>query len=234
MESMEETKKIERGDLWGSVEKGHRRTRHWLLSTVKTVARVKFRSYGKEPYELDFTLKPKMIRKGSDNLGKQMYARFCQVFFDCVIPNAIIARLCGVLVTASDITTAINQGMRIGNREWFSEAWASYVDAMGGKQWVDSMVQKPLDLYVYGRKENGETIDPYTLERYVRIKVSKYSRKLKLSRYRHTNTPKMNMLLEEYRKDPSIGSMGYVELIKRFGVSNNAIARFKKWMKENA
>ena len=230
---MKEVKNIERGNLWGTPEKGHRRTRHWLLSTTKTVARTKCRSYGREPHERDFTLKLQKITDGHDatTLGKVLYARFCCVLYDCVIPNAIIARDAGMFVNALEVSNAINQGMRMGNGEWLSTKWADYVDSMGGTGWIDRMVQKPLDLYIYGKMENGERIDPYPLERYVRKKIAKYA--ATLPRYRHTNTPKLNMLIEEFRKDPSIGNMGYTELIEKFGVSNNAVSNFKKWLKEN-
>lgn len=229
---MKEVKNIERGNLWGTPEKGHRRTRHWLLSTTKTVARTKCRSYGRETYELDFTLKPQKITDGHDvaTLGKVLYARFCCVLFDCVIPNAIIARDAGVFVKALEVSNAINQGMRMGNGEWLTSKWADYVDSMGGTGWIDRMVQKPVDLYIYGKMENGERIDPYPLERYVRKKIAKYA--ATLPRYTHTNTPKLNMLIEEFRKDPSICKMGYTELIEKFGVSNNAVSNFKKWLKE--
>lgn len=229
---MKEVKNIERGNLWGTPEKGHRRTRHWLLSTTKTVARTKCRSYGRETYELDFTLKPQKITDGdASTLGKVLYARFCCVLFDCVIPNAIIARDAGVFVKALEVSNAINQGMRMGNGQWLSTKWADYVDSMGGTGWIDRMVQKPVDLYIYGKMENGERIDPYPLERYVRKKIAKYA--ATLPRYRHTNTPKLNMLIEEFRKDPSIGNMGYTELIEKLGVSNNAVSNFKKWLKES-
>lgn len=228
---IDESKKIEKGDLWGKPEKGKRRTRHWLLSTTKTIARTRNRSYGRKPYERDFTLPVKRFIEGvsTDCLGKLLYARFCEVLFDCIIPNAIIARESGMFVQANDIMVAVNQGMRIGNGEWFGNSWTGYVDVMGGIDWVQKMVQKPLDLYIYGKLESGKRIDPYTLERYVDNKIASYA--AGLPRYAHRNTPKLNMLIEEYRKDPSIGELGYDELAERFKVSNNAISAFRKWLK---
>lgn len=228
---MDESKKIEKGDLWGKPEKGKRRTRHWLLSTTKTIARTRNRSYGRKPYERDFTLPVKRFIEGvsTECLGNLLYARFCEVLFDCIIPHAIIARESGMFVQAHDIMVAVNQGMRIGNGEWFGKSWTEYVDMMGGLDWVDKMVQKPLDLYVYGRLENGKRIEPYTLERYINNKIASYA--VGLPRYAHRNSPKMNRLIEEFNKDPLILAMSYKELSEKFSVSNNAISAFMKWLR---
>ena len=45
------------------------------------------------------------------------------------------------------------------------------------------------------------------------------------------STPKLNVLVNAFNGDRSIASLSYEELRDRFGVSNNVVTAFRKWVK---
>ena len=207
---------------------------HFLLKTKKTVARSRNYSYGEKEYEYDFSYdwrwnRAEFTELPGDNKAPE-FRRFARLFYDCIIPNAIIARDGGLKVTSEDGCAAIFQGMRTGASDATVKRWEDYVRSMGSNDWVKRYVEDVFDLYVNGKTREGKQGKGYSLKSYVTKHMSKHckSHVNSLKHFERKNSPKLQELIDLWKERPEIGKWTCRKLKEEFGFSNDTVARFKK------
>lgn len=206
-----------------------RESRPWLLSTKRTLAKAGIRFYE----GLDFTMDRNRNRSVRFN---QIYRVFTEVFHNTILPNAIIAERAGVDVQVKDVYAALHYAMRHGKTEETRKHWDDFKKQLPNTDaWVYENVTYPFNFYVKGilQKDGQQTVIPEdkrtTLEEYREKVIGKFVHLLKPMTY--GSTPKLNVLVNAFNGDRSIASLSYDELRERFGVSNNVVTAFRKWVK---
>lgn len=237
--------KAPRLDDWKPKEKARvtRKKAHFLLNTVSTVAVSGNGSYGYGPLDYDFTydldrnrgcLEPKPRSDGKEPKAPE-FARFAHIFFDCIIPNAIIAVDAGYPLTPDDACRALYQGMRTKASKDAVSRWEVYVREHGGDAWVEAIVKEKFNLYVLGILSNGKTKKRYTVESYVKNHMQKHCKGIlkKLKRFSRYRSPALDRLIEIYRARPEISGWTFKRIQDEFGFSNRTIAKFSKFLKHS-
>lgn len=210
---------------------------HFLLKTKKVVARARNYSYGDGECDFDFSYDWNWNRKDFVDVPGDTKApefrRFARLFYDCIIPNAIIARDGGMKLTSTDACDAIFQGMRAGASADTVCRWEKYVEANGGGKWIRQYIQDAFDLYVNGKTRDGRRGKGYSLKSYVTKHMTKHcqSHVNSLKHFSRSSSPKLQLLLDEWRKNPDIGNWNYAQIRDRLGFSMNTISRFMKVLK---
>lgn len=206
-----------------------RESRPWLLSTKRTLAKAGIRFYE----GLDFTMDRSRNRSVRFN---QIYRVFTEVFHNTILPNAIIAERAGVDVSVKDVYEALHYAMRNGKTEETRKHWDDFKKQLPNTDaWVYENVTYPFNFYVKGilQKDGQQTVIPEekrtTLDEYREKVIGKFVHLLKPMTY--GSTPKLNVLVNAFNGDRSIASLSYEELRERFGVCNETVAAFKKWVK---
>ena len=206
-----------------------RESRPWLLSTKRTLAKSGIRFYE----GIDFTMDRNRNRSVRFN---QIYRAFTEVFHNTILPNAIIAERAGVDVQVKDVYAALHYAMRHGKTEETRKHWDDFKKQLPNTDaWVYENVTYPFNFYVKGilQKDGKQTVIPEdkrtTLDEYREKVIRKFVHLLKPMTY--GSTPKLNVLVNAFNGDRSIASLSYEELRDRFGVSNNVVTAFRKWVK---
>lgn len=206
-----------------------RESRPWLLSTKRTLAKAGIRFYE----GLDFTMDRNRNRSVRFS---QIYRVFTEVFHNTILPNAIIAERAGVDVQVKDVYAALHYAMRHGKTDETRKHWDDFKKQLPNTDtWVYENVTYPFNFYVKGilQKDGQQTVIPEdkrtTLDEYREKVIGKFVHLLKPMTY--GSTPKLNVLVNAFNGDRSIASMSYEELRDRFGVSNNVVTAFRKWVK---
>lgn len=237
--------KAPRLDDWKPKEKTRvtRKKVHFLLNTVSTVAVSGNCSYGYGPFDYDFTydldrnrgcLEPKPRSDGKEPKAPE-FSRFAHIFFDCIIPNAIIAVDAGYQLTPDDACRALYQGMRTKASKDAVSRWEGYVMERGGDAWVESIVKEKFNLYVLGILSNGKTKKRYTVESYVKNHMQKHCNSIvkKLKHFRRYKSPALDKILAVYEKRPEIASWSFRRIHDELGFSNDTISKFSKYLKRS-
>lgn len=237
--------KAPRLDDWKPKEKTRvtRKKAHFLLNTVSTVAVSGNCSYGYGPFDYDFTydmdrnrggLVPKPRSDGKEPKAPE-FARFAHIFFDCIIPNAIIAVDAGYPLTPDDACRALYQGMRTKASKDAISRWEGYVREHGGDAWVEAIVKEKFNLYVLGILSNGKTKKRYTVESYVKNHMQKHCKGIvkKLKHFRRYKSPALDKILAVYEKRPEIASWSFRRIHDELGFSNDTITKFSKYLKRS-
>ena len=235
--------KAPRLDDWKPKEKTRvtRKKAHFLLNTVSTVAVSGNCSYGYGPFDYDFTydldrnrgsLVPKPRSDGKEPKAPE-FARFANIFFDCIIPNAIIAVDAGYPLTPDDACRALYQGMRTKASKDAISRWELYVREHGGDAWVEAIVKEKFNLYVLGILSDGKTKKRYTVESYVKNHMQKHCNGIvkKLKHFRRYKSPALDKILAVYEKRPEIASWSFRRIHDELGFSNDTITKFSKYLK---
>lgn len=230
-------------DDWTPAEKPKmtRKRTHFLLNTMTTVSVSGNCSYGYGPCDYDFTydldrnrgnLVAKPRPDGREPKAPE-FARFAHIFYDCIIPNAIIAMDAGYLVTADDACRAIYQGMRTKATEDAIARWEGYVKERGGNAWVQSTVKEAFNLYVLGIKRDGQQKKRYTLESYIKNHMMKHCKGIlkKLKKFKRYKSPALDKLIGMCEKNPGISTWTFQRIHDELGFSKNTVARFREYMK---
>ena len=206
-----------------------RESRPWLLSTKRTLAKAGIRFYE----GLDFTMDRSRNRSVRFN---QIYRVFTEVFHNTILPNAIIAERAGVDVSVKDVYAALHYAMRHGKTEETRKHWEDFKKQLPNTDaWVYENVTYPFNFYVKGilQKDGQQTVIPVdkrtTMDEYRENVIGKFVHLLKPMTY--GSTPKLNILVNAFNGDRGIASLSYEELRDRFGVCNETVAAFKKWVK---
>lgn len=237
--------KAPRLDDWKPKEKARvtRKKAHFLLNTVSTVAVSGNCSYGYGPFDYDFTydldrnrgcLEPKPRSDGKEPKAPE-FARFAHIFFDCIIPNAIIAADAGYPLTPDDACRALYQGMRTKASKDAISRWEGYVREHGGDAWVEAIVKEKFNLYVLGILSNGRTKKRYTVESYVKNHMQKHCKGIvkKLKHFRRYKSPALDKILAVYEKRPEIAGWSFRRIHDELGFSNDTISKFSKYLKRS-
>lgn len=205
-----------------------RESRPWLLSTKRTLAKAGIRFYE----GLDFTMDRNRNRSVRFN---QIYRVFTEVFHNTILPNAIIAERAGVDVQVKDVYAALHYAMRHRKSEATRKHWEDFKKQLPNTDaWVYENVTYPFNFYVKGilQKDGQQTVIPVdkrtTLDEYRENVIGKFVHLLKPMTY--GSTPKLNVLVNAFNGDRGIASLSYEELRDRFGVSNDTVSAFKKWV----
>lgn len=235
--------KAPRLDDWKPKDKTRvtRKKVHFLLNTVSTVAVSGNCSYGYGPFDYDFTydldrnrgsLVPKPRSDGKEPKAPE-FARFAHIFFDCIIPNAIIAVDAGYPLTPDDACRALYQGMRTKASKDAISRWELYVREHGGDAWVEAIVKEKFNLYVLGILSDGKTKKRYTVESYVKNHMQKHCNGIvkKLKHFRRYKSPALDKILAVYEKRPEIASWSFRRIHDELGFSNDTITKFSKYLK---
>lgn len=237
--------KAPRLDDWKPKEKTRvtRKKAHFLLNTVSTVAVSGNYSYGYGPFDYDFTydmdrnrgsLVPKPRSDGKEPKAPE-FARFAHIFFDCIIPNAIIAVDAGYPLTPDDACRALYQGMRTKASKDAISRWELYVREHGGDAWVEAIVKEKFNLYVLGILSDGKTKKRYTVESYVKNHMQKHCNGIvkKLKHFIRYKSPALDKILAVYEKRPEIASWSFRRIHDELGFSNDTITKFSKYLKRS-
>lgn len=207
---------------------------HFLLKTKKVVARSRNYSYGDGECDFDFSYdwnwnRAEFVDIPGDNKAPE-FRRFARLFYDCIIPNAIIARGGGLKVSSTDACAAIFQGMRAGASADTVGRWEKYVEANGGGKWISQYIQDAFDLYVNGKTREGKQGKGYSLKSYVTKHMAKHcqSHVNSLKHFERKSSPKLQELIDLWKERPEIGKWTCRKLREEFGFSNDTVARFKK------
>lgn len=229
---------------WKPKEKT-RKTRqrvHFLLNTLSSVTVSNNRSYGSDPHDFDFTydtdrnrgnLVARPRKDGSEPKAPE-FARFAHIFFDCIIPNAIIAKDGGYDVTVDDACNAVYQGMRIKATHEAIRKWEEYVIKHGGNAWVHAIVEEKFNLFVLGTLSDGKRKKRYSLESYVKNQMRKHANIVvkKLKHFTRKNSPALGRLIERWKENPDISGWTFKRLHDELGYSKDTIGKFRKYVKE--
>ena len=194
-------------------------TRHWLLSTEKTLRHFGIKSYrGKSfSWNVDWNKHP---------TEKSIWLAFKRAFNHVIIPNALIAMDAGFDVSENDCTKALTYLFaRDTKRSPRYDAWTVMVNRGGNPEaWLERNIYRPFRLFVHGQLKDGKFVKKeykYTLEKYLRkpgVDVA-----VKDNPEVKSSSPKRDMLVEAIRKDPSIAAMGYREIMEKFGIRKRSI-----------
>lgn len=206
-----------------------RESRPWLLSTKRTLVKAGIKFYE----GLDFTMDRNRNRSVRFS---QIYRVFTEVFHNTILPNAIIAERSGVDVQLKDAYEALHYAMRHGKTAETKMHWDDFKKRLPDRDaWVYENVTYPFNFYVKGilQKDGKQTVIPEdnrtTLDEYRKKVIYKFVHLLKPMTY--GSTPKLNILVNAFNGDRGIASLSYEELRNRFGVCNETVAAFKKWVK---
>lgn len=196
-------------------------TRHWLLSTEKTLRHFGIKSYrGKS-----FSWNKDWNRSPTD---KSIWLAFKRAFNHVIIPNALIAMDAGHEVSLEDASKAlVFLFLRKTGSIYRKPVWDKMVTANGtaeGDAWVERNINRPFRLFVYGQLKDGKFVKKeykYTLEKY--LKKPGVDAAVRDNPEVKSSSPKRDMLVEAIRKDPSIAEMGYREIMEKFGIGKKSI-----------
>ena len=194
-------------------------TRHWLLSTEKTLRHFGIKNYrGKS-----FSWNKEWNRNPTD---KSIWFAFKRAFNHVIIPNALIAVDAGFDVTEKECEDALAY---LFARDTKCSAryntWLAMVRRGGNPDaWMERNVHRPFRLFVHGQLKDGKFVKKeykYTLEKY--LKKPGVDAAVKDNPEVKSSSPKRDMLVEAIRKDPSIAAMGYREIMEKFGIGKKSI-----------
>lgn len=207
--------------------------RPFLLSTADTLARFDILFYE----GVDYTLDP---RKHSDFGARNVARVFSYVYYDIILPNALIAKGMGFRVALEDVRFAVRYAMKTGKSEKAAAAWKDFITGNEDDPVKPtSRIFRSFNWYVNDLAWNEHTgkladlpLPPesrWTLRRYLdETPAGRFTRGLK--RFVSPGTPSLNKLINAFADDRSVGALTTKEIMERFGVSKKVSTRFNKWL----
>lgn len=202
-----------------------RKSRHWLLSTSKTLSHFKIKGYCGKDYSYD-------RRWNKSPTQKSIYRLYTRVYHDVIIPNALIAKSAGKRVEFSDVSAAIVFVMKNKNR---AEAWKKLIGETTANDWLIKNAKQNFEFYAYDKLRDSDKLlpekDRWTLEKYLeKTQAGKFTEKNKQLRW--TYSPKVKLLIDEFLKKREIGSWSYAQIMDKYHVAKATVAKFFALLKE--
>lgn len=204
--------------------KATRRPRPWLLSTHKTLVH-----YGMVYYEgIDFSF------DSYDRARKRnMAAEWKRVFYNIIVPNAIIATRRGCEVSADEALYALDFAMCVRRNPGDAIDWEHFKKSNEECK----KLHRRFDFYVNGvglsrggKKYMVPESRVFSLDDYVNKKIRKFMDNPPAFDY--SSSPKLREIIELFDKRREIGSMTQRELCSRFGIQKKTATAFKQWIRE--
>ena len=190
-------------------------TRHWLLSTEKTLRHFNILGYrGKS-----FTWEGKDLNRHPT--VESLKHIFKTVVRTVVLPNAVIAANAGKTVNLKDACDALNYIFaRDSGRIRRSDTFNRMVETNGA--WVDSVFTEPLNLFVLGIKRDNTVIPVakrYTLEGYLTHKVKNGQPVVEAVKdFPEVKPGKVDALAEMLKADPEWEKLTYEQIMEKYAV----------------
>ncbi|WP_295099025.1 hypothetical protein [uncultured Fibrobacter sp.] len=202
-----------------------RKSRHWLLSTSKTLSHFKIKGYCGKDFSYD-------RRWNKSPTQKSIYRLYTRVYHDVIIPNALIAKSAGKRVEFSDVSAAIVFVMKNKNR---AEAWKKLIGETTANDWLIKNAKQNFEFYAYDKLRDSDKLlpekDRWTLEKYLeKTQAGKFTEENKLLRL--TYSPKVKLLIDEFLKKREIGSWSYAQIMDEYHVAKATVAKFFALLKE--
>lgn len=204
--------------------KATRKPRPWLLSTHKTLVH-----YGMIYYEgIDFSF------DSYDRARKRnMAAEWKRVFYNIIVPNAIIAARRGCDVSADEALYALDFAMCVRRNQGDTMDWEYFKK----NNEECKKLHRRFDFYVNGvglskggKKYRVPESKVFSLDDYVNKKIRKFMDNPPVFDY--SFSPKLREILALFAERREIGSMTRRELCSRFGIQAKTAAMFMKWIRE--
>ena len=202
-----------------------RRSRHWLLSTSKTLSHFKIKGYCGKDFSYD-------RRWNKSPTQKSIFRLYTRVFHDVIIPNALIAKSAGKRVEFSDVSAAIVFVMKTKKR---AEAWKKLIGEATANDWLVKNAKQNFEFYAHDKLRDSDKLlpekDRWTLEKYLeKTLAGKFTEENKQLRW--TYSPKVKLLIDEFMKKREIGSWSYKQIMDEYHIAKATIAKFFALLKE--
>lgn len=188
-------------------------TRHWLLSTEKTLRHFNILGYrGKS-----FTWNKDWNRNPTE---KSIWFAFVKTFNQVIIPNALIATDAGKTVNYEDVGNAlIYVFQRDTESRVRSGVW--YKMLSSDQEWETRHVVTPFNLYIKGKMRDGKFVKAkyrYTLAKYL-MKSAIWNA---VKKFPEIKPSTVDDLVWKLRLDPEAQKMTYAQIMEKFHVGKKS------------